>query len=309
MRRRLALLAMLAACGDDTHVEAEAGTSSVTTETTGSSTSTWTESSESTTSSTDSGSSSSSTGEVDDRGCDEMVLVPAGPFWMGCNEAVDSQCLADELPYHEVTLDAFEIDRCEVDVLHYEACMEAGICTYNGLIGNFVNCWLGTSSYDELPVNCVTWENAAAYCEWVGKRLPTEAEWEKAARGTDGRLYPWGDDTPTCDLAVMNDDEGISGCDEARPSPPGSKPAGASPYGAFDMAGNILEWVVDDYASDYYANSPLENPTGPTPAAGARKVARGGVFSDNIVSGMLRSSVRRAFDETNDATGFRCAGP
>lgn len=241
--------------------------------------------------------------------CAEMIAIPAGPFWMGCDAQHDPACRPEELPYHEVTLDAFEIDRCEVDAASYAACVDAGACPFNEVEG-LANCSHIAGGQGDLPVNCVTWSAAADYCAWAGKRLPTEAQWEKAARGTDERIYPWGDDAPGCELAVMNE-EGLAGCDEGRASPAGSRPAGASPYGLFDMAGNVAEWVADDYAADYYAESPAQNPTGPQPVAAAAKVTRGGGWTSELASGALRSAARGALPQDSPASasesvGFRC---
>ena len=127
-------------------------------------------------------------------------------------------------------------------------------------------------AYAEHPVVNVNWDQANAYATWAGGRLPTEAEWEKACRGTDGRIYPWGDEPPTAELANFANNVGDT-------TPVGSYPNGASPYGALDMAGNVWEWTADWYAADYYANSPPANPPGP--ATGDVRVVRGGAFDYN----------------------------
>ena len=228
------------------------------------------------------------------------LVVPAGNFWMGCAPA-DSSCDSDEEPFHEVYLDAFSIDVTEVEAADYDDCVQVDGCTPLGTDGA---CNGAMSGRRDHPVNCVSWYQAEAYCVWAGRRLPTEAEWEKAARGTDGRLHPWGDQPPDCSLAVM--DDGGWGCGTQETWPVGSLPAGQSPYGALDMAGNVWEWVSDRYSADYYSTSPAENPTGPT--TGSERVFRGGSWLND--GGGLRAS-GRGWDLPSysaDGLGFRCAG-
>ena len=194
------------------------------------------------------------------------VYVPAGPFDMGLDEGG-----FDEKPRHEVELDAFWIMQTEVTNEQYEKCVTADVCSppFNPDWGAD-DFW---ANYDTHPVTEVTWEQAATYAEWAGGRLPTEAEWEKAARGTDGRRYPWGNTTPSEQRLNYNDNVGDT-------QPVGSYPDGASPYGALDMAGNVWEWVADWYGEEYYATSPRENPTGP--AQGERRVLRGGAYDSPL---------------------------
>ena len=229
---------------------------------------------------------------------ENMVVVPAGNFWMGCNEAVDDQCQDDESPYHEVYLDAFYIDIKEVTAGDYKVCVDAGVCEYNG--GTEAS-YTYNNNLENHPINLVDWNEAKSYCEWLGKRLPTEAEWEKAARGTDGRKYPWGNEGPTCDLAWLEDCPGET-------QPVGSLSAGASPYGALDMAGNVLEYAADRYISDYYEQTPAEgwvNPEGPLSGSSDR-VMRGGSFAR--YTDQLRTSYREYSPGARyPDQGFRCA--
>ncbi len=159
-----------------------------------------------------------------------MVEVPGGPFQMG-----------DKKSLHTVEVAGFKIDTTEVTVAAYAECVTAGQCTKPDSDSGYDN-W-GKADRAQHPVNSVDWHQATAYCTWKGKRLPTEQEWEKAARGTDGRIYPWGNQAATCDLAVMN--KGGLGCGRESTWPVGSKPAGASPYGALNMSGNVWEWTSD----------------------------------------------------------------
>ncbi|MCS6994880.1 MAG: formylglycine-generating enzyme family protein, partial [Anaerolineales bacterium] len=239
----------------------------------------------------------------------EMVYVPAGEFLMGSPAGVG---WSDERPQHVVYLDAFWIDRTEVTNAMYARFLnergnqeEGGVTWLDegyARVHQSGGRWAADAGYEEHPVVAVSWFGAAAYCEWAGARLPTEAEWEKAARGTDGRTYPWGDAAPTCSL--LNFWPSASDC-VVGTSAVGSYPAGASPYGALDMAGNVWEWVADWYDENYYANSPSRNPQGPS--SGSAHVLRGGSWYDFV------NSVRPAYRYGNgpgyryvSLFGFRC---
>jgi len=237
--------------------------------------------------------------------CGDEVYVPSGSFRMGCNESLDEYCDDDEFPYHAVYLDAYWIDRAEVTQFAYHECVLAGVCEMPMLVG-------GYSPMSKLrgdhPVSAVKRDQAAAYCNWRGKQLPTEAQWEKAARGTDERIYPWGNENPNCGLAAMYGP--MTSCADWDTLPVCSKPLGNSPYGACDMAGNLLEWVADDYSAEYYSTSPLSNPTGPEPdTLGLWQTVRGGWYGNvNLVLKAMRASSRASVPPGTfySSIGFRC---
>ena len=222
-----------------------------------------------------------------------QVFVPAGPFTMGSDNG-DS----DERPVHTVTLDAYWIDQTEVTNSMYASCVAAAACQPPGDSSSYTrSSYYGDVSYADYPVIYVSWKDAYAYCEWAERRLPTEAEWEKAARGTDARTYPWGEDV-SCDQANYFSCVG----DTTRV---GSYATGASPYRALDMAGNVWEWVADWYDSRYYESSPNRNPPGP--ASGQYRVLRGGSWDyyGNLIRASFRSNVNPT--NRNSNVGFRCA--
>jgi formylglycine-generating enzyme required for sulfatase activity len=214
-----------------------------------------------------------------------MVFVPPGVFIMGDNT---------------VYVDSFWIDKTEVTNAMYARCVQAGVCSPPRLArSNTRDLYYGSTQFDDYPVIYVSWEDADNYCAWAGARLPTEAEWEKAARGADGREFPWGDADPAGADALLN-------FRTQDTTEVGSYPDGASPYGALDMAGNVSEWVVDWLSEDYYHNPPPSDPAGPE--TGEYRVWRGGSWA-NTSTDRVRTYSRTGNPPTDSSSGigFRCA--
>jgi formylglycine-generating enzyme required for sulfatase activity len=234
------------------------------------------------------------------------VYVPAGEFRMGAgaeDDRIASEVSVDnsrERPQHPVTLDGFWIGRTEVTNAQYGRCVEAKGCEPPA--DN--NIRYQDSQFAKQPVTGITWNQAQAYAAWAGGRLPTEAEWEKACRGTDGRTYPWGEQDPTANRLNFRDSRGRS---LGRSSAVGSYPEGAGPYGALDMAGNVWEWTADRYDGNYYARSPNGNPTGP--ATGDKRVLRGGSFLYYAVAVRCARRLDGNPTDTSDHYGFRVVVP
>jgi len=227
-----------------------------------------------------------------------MVTIPAGEFLMGNPEGKGR---ADEWPQRSVYLEAFAIDQVEVTNERYMA-----FVTTTGH-RNPPNPYgtgplLSANGIEQLPVVQTTWYDAKAYCAWAKKRLPTEAEWEKAARGTDGRLFPWGNEPATSKRANFDREWE----DERTLYPVGSLPDGDSPYGVKDMAGNAREWVSDWYDPDYYKHAPDENPLGPDKRGVVRSI-RGGSWHSPMADITTSARGRGGFALQTHGTGFRCA--
>ena len=280
-----------------------------------------------------------------------MVYVPAGQFGMGTSDAQldnamqvcfemydeDKYCkrsaYGSEQPVHTVALDAFWIDQTEVTNSQFLTFLrergnqaEDGIswlepgAGHNGIVYGYVKEIDGKfrieGGYEDYPVIEVSWYGAAAYCDWVGGRLPTEAEWEYAARGPDSHLYPWGNtfdgarvnyrDASFTSQAFGQDRESDDGY--ARWAPVGSYPDGGSWCGALDMAGNVWEWVSDRWSANYYGESPETNPEGP--ASGDLRIGRGGSWFDERWH--VRSNYRKGLSPSSSRMhwiGFRCVVP
>jgi iron(II)-dependent oxidoreductase len=218
---------------------------------------------------------------------------------MGCNADVDHECRPDEFPAHDVVLDAFEMEVTEVTQGQYYLCVAAGACGAPAC--DWDPCEDGKRK--DHPVVCVDFGDVTAYCAWKKMRLPTEAEWERAARGDDGRKYPWGNDGLDCAHANLASCPGVDGGPPGT-LPPGTLPLGVGPYGALDMAGNAGEWTSDFYDPNYYAASPSVNPKGPLIAA--RHTGRGGSWRST--GEWQRASKRDDYEAEyfKDTFGFRC---
>lgn len=244
-----------------------------------------------------------------------MVYIPAGNFTMGSDDGE-----ADEGPVHEVYLDAFWMDQTEITNGMYTLCVASGSCEPPMKTGSYTRAgYHGNALFADYPVIYVDWNMASAYCEWAGARLPTEAEWEKAARGEDGRIYPWGNDWDVAKLRRLNFADksnpemtsDINVDDGSRETAPvGSYSAGKSPYGILDLAGNVWEWVADWYDPLYYRDSPSTNPAGPTSPTWeiTMRVLRGGAWvaaNQNVFHTSNRNGLEPS--RFSESIGFRCA--
>jgi eukaryotic-like serine/threonine-protein kinase len=223
---------------------------------------------------------------------------------MGAAET-DLEASADEKPQHRVYLDTFGMDRTEVTNAMFAKCVAAGACherRYSpylwGVASRTHPDYFGNPAYASYPVIMLDGDEAAAYCRWAGRRLPTEAEWEKAARGTDARPYPWGTAEPDCRRA------NFFGCAQDTVEV-AALPDGASPYGALNMAGNVWEWTADWYAAGYYRQSPERNPSGP--AAGQEHTLRGGGLTALKNNLRVTTRVGGVYHWADGEAGFRCA--
>jgi eukaryotic-like serine/threonine-protein kinase len=229
-----------------------------------------------------------------------QVYVEKGDFLMGSADT-DKTAQSDEKPQHTVFLEAYWMDQTEVTNSMYAKCVQAGACQSPlSTKSHTRDSYYGGVNYADYPVIWVNWDDAQAYCRWTGRRLPTEAEWEKAARGTEDLIYPWGDTSPTCELGNFGLKGGNCVGDTSKV---GSYPDGVSQYGALDLVGNVWEYVSDWYDESYYSISPSQNPTGPN--SGSAHVIRGGSW---FLDTPRVSAVNRAWyvGPGGDNLGFRC---
>lgn len=250
---------------------------------------------------------------------DAMMPVPAGEFWMGCDAADPGPtfgCSYKDTPMHRVWLDAYAIDKFEVTNSQYVACVRAGACDWPRKSNSHEREeYLTNSEFSLYPVLYVSEQDGAQYCSWVGKRLPTEAEWEKAARGPiDTRPFPWGNAYPDCTRANRPTEQTCPN-EPDDTSRVGRYPNGASPYGVHDLSGNVFEWVQDKYDEYYYHSSPLRNPVNLSTSRDFF-VIRGGSYRDRIA---YMRTFHRHFGHhgdtvggdspfyRSDRVGFRCA--
>ncbi|MBQ3369025.1 formylglycine-generating enzyme family protein [bacterium] len=243
------------------------------------------------------------------------VTIAAGSFKMGCDKDVEGNCPEDAEPVHEVALSSYAMDKFEVPVELFELCIAENVCTNDDpekphyrTSSDSYQCNIGNPERKNHPANCVTWYGAKAYCEWLGKRLPTEAEWENAAKSGKVQIYPWGN-TPaaSCDNTVMKGS--ANGCGSNTTSPIGSKAAGVSEQGIFDLSGNVSEYTGDWYEKKFYSTEEASkaDPLGPDePEKDKFKVFRGGsyIYGENHTRSSFRGSAK--LDAMDTDFGFRC---
>lgn len=226
----------------------------------------------------------------------DLVFIPAGEFIMGSDPENDPYFYGAEGPSHKVYLNSYWIYRTEVTNAMYQICEQQDACPLPvRFSSNTRQQYYYEPLFANYPVVYVSWIHARAYCQWAGGRLPTEAEWEKAARGTDGRLFSWGNQPPSSELVNSGSQDTVS---------VGSYPAGASPFGVLDMSGNVIEWVFDYFQATYYSVSPYENPRGP--ALGKTRVYRGGSYQNDASSVQIVMRGSRNESHANVDIGFRC---
>ncbi len=229
----------------------------------------------------------------------ERMKIPAGTYTIGSNVFENSQ------PEHEVEISGFFMDKTETTVWDYTLCVLSGVCSFPKTHKEDKYCTYGSEGGMFMPINCVTWQQARQYCSFVGGRLPTESEWEAAARGPKANEYPWGNDEPTCTKAIFSDPRLGDGCGADSPAIAGSLPEGKSVFGLLDMSGNLWEWVADYYQKDAYKYARHRNPQGPV--NGRYKVIRGGSWlSKKAVELTTWYRGHRNPLSPSNGVGFRC---
>lgn len=253
---------------------------------------------------------------VDESDCiDGSVSVPAGTLKIGCDKEIEGTCPEDAVPLHSVELSGYVMDKFEVPVELFEKCIAENVCTNDDAekphyrtSSDSYQCNIGNPDRLNHPTNCVTWYGAKAYCEWLGKRLPTEAEWENAAKSGKTQIYPWGN-TPeaSCDNTVMK--SSANGCGSNTTSPVGAKPAGVSEHGIYDLSGNVAEYTSDWYEKNFYSTDEAsqKDTQGPAePEQDKYKVIRGGsyIYGESHTRASFRSSAK--LDDPAIDFGFRC---
>ena len=253
---------------------------------------------------------------VDEGDCvSGSVSLSGGTFKMGCDRDLEGTCPEDAVPLHETGLSAYSMDRFEVSVELFEKCIAENACTNDDsekphyrTSSDSYQCNIGNSDRKNHPANCVTWYGAKAYCEWLGKRLPTEAEWENAAKSGKEQIYPWGN-APEADCTNTVMKSSANGCGSNTTSPIGSKPAGVSGQEIYDLSGNVAEYTGDWYEKDFYSTDEAlqKDPQGPAePEKDKYRVIRGGsyIYGESHTRASFRSGAK--LDDPAIDFGFRC---
>jgi formylglycine-generating enzyme required for sulfatase activity len=225
----------------------------------------------------------------------DWIYIKSGEFTMGSSD-LDLEHADDELPQHRVFLDAYWISKTEITNGMYKNCVDAGVCKYS--VSHITNPHFLDPAYTNHPVVYINWKGAQEFCNWIGGRLPTEAEWEKAARGPDGKQYPW--DTELDGLIFTNSNNLVGDT-----TPVNALPSSVSYYGVLDMNGNVREWVYDWYDLDYYKHSPYNNPQGPEKTG--LKVLKGASYLDSIRYTRAANRLAHKPNSPGATRGFRCA--
>ena len=228
------------------------------------------------------------------------VPLKAATITIGCQGTDQSLCKRHEVPAQKVHLEAFEMDRTEVTVAAYKACVDRKACEAPFVFNAACN-WTRKQAQDH-PMNCVTWPQAQAFCKAHDGRLPSEAEWVRAARGSEGRTYPWGEEAPTCERAIIRSDS--PGCGLHRTWPVASRKLGATPEGIYDLTGNVSEWVADTYLGNGFAHYGIQKPVAPSDAT--MKVLRGGSMFRRALDQRAGHRDRQPPGRRGPGLGFRC---